>query len=106
MILSTTPSLDGRRIAEYRGIVTGEAIMGANIFRDFFAGIRDIVGGRSAAYEKELDRARQLAMEELEERAKQLGADAVVGIDLDYEVIGQAGSMLMVSVSGTAVTLE
>ncbi|MBM3280358.1 MAG: heavy metal-binding domain-containing protein [Candidatus Handelsmanbacteria bacterium] len=106
MILTTTPNLDGRRIREYRGIVTGEAIMGANLFRDFFAGIRDIVGGRSAAYEKELDRARQLAMEELTERANQLGADAVVGIDLDYEVIGQAGSMLMVSVSGTAVTLE
>lgn len=106
MILTTTPNLDGRRIREYRGIVAGEAIMGANLFRDFFAGIRDIVGGRSAAYEKELDRARQLAMEELTERANQLGADAVVGIDLDYEVIGQAGSMLMVSVSGTAVTLE
>jgi uncharacterized protein YbjQ (UPF0145 family) len=106
MILTTTPSIEGRRIREYRGIVTGEAIMGANIFRDFFAGIRDIVGGRSAAYEKELDRARQLAMQELEERAKQLGADAVIGIDLDYEVIGQAGSMLMVSVSGTAVTVE
>ncbi|MCC7261329.1 MAG: heavy metal-binding domain-containing protein [Candidatus Latescibacteria bacterium] len=106
MILTTTPSLEGRRIVEYRGIVTGEAIMGANIFRDFFAGIRDIVGGRSAAYEKELDRARQVAMEEMEARAKHLGADAVVGIDLDYEVIGQAGSMLMVSVSGTAVTIE
>lgn len=106
MILTTTPNLDGRRIRDNRGIVTGEAIMGANLFRDFFAGIRDIVGGRSAAYEKELDRARQLAMEELTERANQLGADAVVGIDLDYEVIGQAGSMLMVSVSGTAVTLE
>ena len=106
MILTTTPTIEGRRIKDYRGIVTGEAIMGANIFRDFFAGIRDIVGGRSAAYEKELDRARLLAMQELEERAKQLGADAVVGIDLDYEVIGQAGSMLMVSVSGTAVTVE
>lgn len=106
MILTTTPNIEGRRIREYRGIVTGEAIMGANIFRDFFAGIRDIVGGRSAAYEKELDRARQLAMQEMEERAKQLDADAVVGIDLDYEVIGQAGSMLMVSVSGTAVVTE
>ncbi|MBI2505979.1 MAG: heavy metal-binding domain-containing protein [Candidatus Latescibacteria bacterium] len=106
MILTTTPTIEGRRIKEYRGIVTGEAIMGANLFRDFFAGIRDIVGGRSAAYEKELDRARQLAMQELEEQARQLGADAVVGIDLDYEVIGQAGSMLMVSVSGTAVVVE
>ena len=106
MILTTTPSIEGRRIREYRGIVTGEAIMGANIFRDFFAGIRDIVGGRSAAYEKELGRARQVAMQEMEEQAKQLGADAIVGIDLDYEVIGQAGSMLMVSVSGTAVSVE
>ena len=106
MILTTTPNIEGRRIADYRGVVTGEAIMGANIFRDFFAGIRDIVGGRSAAYEKELDRARQLAMQEMEERAKQLGANAIVGIDLDYEVIGQAGSMLMVSVSGTAVVME
>jgi uncharacterized protein YbjQ (UPF0145 family) len=106
MILTTTPTIEGRRIKDYRGIVTGEAIMGANLFRDFFAGIRDIVGGRSAAYEKELDRARQLAMQEMEERARQLGADAVVGVDLDYEVIGQAGSMLMVSVSGTAVVME
>ncbi|MSR82443.1 MAG: heavy metal-binding domain-containing protein [Candidatus Latescibacteria bacterium] len=106
MILTTTPSIEGRRIKDYRGIVTGEAIMGANIFRDFFAGIRDIVGGRSAAYEKELGRARQVAMQEMEEQAKQLGADAVVGVDLDYEVIGQAGSMLMVSVSGTAVVME
>lgn len=106
MILTTTPTIEGRRIKEYRGIVTGEAIMGANIFRDFFAGIRDIVGGRSAAYEKELGRARQVAMQEMEEQAKQLGADAVVGVDLDYEVIGQAGSMLMVSVSGTAVVME
>ncbi len=106
MILTTTPALEGRAIKEYRGIVTGEAIMGANLFRDFFAGIRDIVGGRSAAYEKELDRARQLAFAEMEERARKLGADAVIGIDLDYEVIGQAGSMLMVSVSGTAVVTE
>lgn len=106
MILTTTPNIEGRRIKDYRGIVTGEAIMGANIFRDFFAGIRDIVGGRSAAYEKELGRARQLAMQEMEEQAVQLGANAVVGVDLDYEVIGQAGSMLMVSVSGTAVVVE
>jgi uncharacterized protein YbjQ (UPF0145 family) len=103
MILSTTPTLEGRPIAEYRGLVTGEAILGANIFRDFFAGIRDIVGGRSAAYEEELGQARRIALEEREQAAARLGAHAVVGIDLDYEVIGQGGSMLMVSASGTAV---
>lgn len=103
MISSTTPSLDGHRIREYKGIVTGEAILGANIFRDFFAGIRDIVGGRSAAYEEELAKARRIALEELEQAAARLGANAVVGVDLDYEVIGQGGSMLMVSASGTAV---
>jgi uncharacterized protein YbjQ (UPF0145 family) len=103
MISSTTPSLDGHRIREYKGIVTGEAILGANIFRDFFAGIRDIVGGRSAAYEEELGKARRIALEEMEQAAARLGANAVVGVDLDYEVIGQGGSMLMVSASGTAV---
>ena len=103
MILTTTPTVEGRSIREYRGIVTGEAILGANLFKDFFAGIRDIVGGRSAAYERELEQARKIAFQELEEAALGLGADAVVGIDLDYEVIGQSGSMLMVSVSGTAV---
>lgn len=106
MISSTTPSLDGYRIREYRGIVTGEAILGANIFRDFFAGIRDIVGGRSGAYEEELGKARRIALEELEQAAERLGANAVVGIDIDYEVIGQNGSMLMVSASGTAVSTE
>ena len=106
MILTTTPSIEGRRIKDYRGIVTGEAIMGANIFRDFFAGIRDIVGGRSAAYEKELGRARQVAMQEMEEQAKQLGVDVGGRGDMEKKVIGQAGSMLMVSVSGTAAVME
>lgn len=102
MIVTTTQSIEGSRITAYKGIVTGEAILGANIFRDVFAGIRDIVGGRSAAYEQELGRARETAMREMEERAQQLGADAVVGVDLDYEVIN---NMLMVSASGTAVAI-
>jgi len=105
MILTTTPSIDGRSIRTYLGLVTGEAILGANIFRDLFAGIRDIVGGRSAAYEKELATARETAVREMTERAQQLGADAIVGIDLDYEVLGTQGGMLMVNVSGTAVNL-
>lgn len=105
MILSTTPTLEGRAIREYRGIVVGEAILGANIFKDLFAGIRDIIGGRSGAYEKELARAREIAFDELKERAQALGANAVVGIDIDYEVVGQNGSMLMVSISGTAVVV-
>ncbi|MNF93358.1 hypothetical protein D3C84_760300 [compost metagenome] len=105
MILSTTPTLEGRAIREYKGIVVGEAILGANVFRDLFAGIRDIIGGRSGAYEKELARAREIAFEELSERAGKLGANAVVGIDIDYEVVGQNGSMLMVSISGTAVVI-
>ena len=103
MIITTTPGIEGKTITRYCGIVTGEAILGANLFRDLFASVRDIVGGRSASYEKELHRARQLALEELEEEAKKVGADAVVGVDIDYEVVGQSGSMLMVSVSGTAV---
>jgi uncharacterized protein YbjQ (UPF0145 family) len=103
IVMSTTPSLEGRRIKEYLGIVTGEAILGANLFKDIFASIRDIVGGRSAAYEQELQKAREVAMDEMAEAAAERGADAVVGIDLDYEVIGQSGSMLMVAVSGTAV---
>jgi uncharacterized protein YbjQ (UPF0145 family) len=102
MIITTTPSIDGRRITAYRGIVTGEAILGANIIRDLFAGITDILGGRSGAYEAELAKARQTALREMEERAAALGADAVVGVDLDYEVIN---NMLMVSASGTAVSL-
>ncbi len=105
MILSTTPSIEGRAIAEYRGIVTGEAILGANIFKDLFAGVRDIVGGRSGAYEEELRKAREIAMEELGAEASSCGADAVVGIDLDYETVGQGASMLMVTASGTAVRL-
>ena len=104
MILTTTNNIEGKAIRNYHGIVTGEAIVGANIFRDFFAGIRDIVGGRSAAYEKELQKARQIALEEMEYSAQDLGGNAVVGVDLDYEVVGQGGSMLMVTASGTAVT--
>jgi uncharacterized protein YbjQ (UPF0145 family) len=105
MILTTTPSIEGKSIREYRGIVTGEAILGANLFRDLMASVRDIVGGRSAAYEKELGEARRVALEELQAEAQRVGANAVVGIDLDYEVVGQNGSMLMVSVSGTAVVV-
>ena len=103
MQFSTTPTLEGQPIIEYCGVVTGEAILGANGFRDFFASIRDIVGGRSGAYEKELRKAREIAFEELSEQAKALGANAVVGIDIDYETVGKDSSMLMVSVSGTAV---
>ena len=102
MILTTTPAVEGRPVGDYLGIVTGEAILGANIFKDLFAGIRDIVGGRSGAYEQELNRAREIAMQEMQEAATRLGADAVIGIDLDYETVGQ-GSMLMVTASGTAV---
>ena len=106
MIQTTTPTVEGRKIAEYHGVVTGEAILGANIFKDFFASIRDIVGGRSAAYEKELARAREIAFDEMAADARKLGGNAVVGIDIDYESIGSQGSMLMVSVSGTAVTVR
>ena len=103
MIVTTTPTIEGRRITAYRGIVTGETILGANIFRDVFAGIRDIVGGRSSAYEQSLSEARTTALAEMQDRARQLGGNAVVGVDLDYEVIN---NMLMVSASGTAVTVE
>ena len=106
IIQSTTPSIEGRRITRYCGIVTGEAIMGANVFKDLFAGIRDIVGGRSATYEAELRKARTIALDELALAAGELGANAVVGIDLDYETVGGQGSMLMVTVSGTAVVVE
>ena len=106
MIVTTTPSVEGKTIRDYRGIVTGEAIVGANIFKDFFAGIRDIVGGRSQAYEAELAKAREIALAEMTEAAAEQGGNAVVGVDLDYEVIGQGGSMLMVSASGTAVTVR
>jgi len=105
MIITTTPTVDGKSIVKYLGIVTGEAIMGANMFKDLFAGIRDMVGGRSATYERELQRARDIALGEVEQRAAQLGANAVVGVDLDYEVLGQTNGMLMVSISGTAVQL-
>ena len=104
MIISTTNTLEGKKITSYLGIVTGETIIGANIFRDFFAGIRDIVGGRSGAYEEVLKEARETALKELEEKAMQLGANAIIGVDLDYETIGQ--SMLMVTASGTAVRYE
>ena len=103
MILTTTPTIEGQTITKYCGIVTGEAILGANLFRDLFASVRDIVGGRSASYEKELHQAHEIALAELGEEAERVGANAVVAIDFDYEVVGQGGSMLMVSVSGTAV---
>ncbi|MDH3265430.1 MAG: heavy metal-binding domain-containing protein [Gammaproteobacteria bacterium] len=106
MIQSTTPSIEGKSISKYHGVVTGEAILGANIFRDFFAGIRDIVGGRSAAYEKELQKAREIAFGEMSQAARESGANAIVGIDIDYETVGAQGAMLMVSVSGTAVTVR
>lgn len=103
MIVTTTPSIEGQPIQEYLGVVTGEVIVGANIFKDLFAGVRDIVGGRAGAYEQTLRDARREAFGELEAEAARIGANAVVGIDIDYEVVGQGGSMLMVSVSGTAV---
>lgn len=105
MLTVTTPSLEGKKILKYHGLVSGEAILGANIFQDLFAGIRDIVGGRSAAYEQELRKAKEIALREMEGEAVRLGANAVVGVDLDYETIGK-GTMLMVSASGTAVTAE
>ncbi|MGQ3677627.1 MAG: heavy metal-binding domain-containing protein [Tenacibaculum sp.] len=105
MILSTTPSLENKPAKEYLGIVSGETIIGANIFKDFFAGIRDIVGGRSGSYEKVLREAKEIAMKEMSDRAKMLGANAVVGIDLDYETVGAKGGMLMVTASGTAIKL-
>ena len=106
MLISTTSMLEGKRIRQYIGLVSGEAIMGANIFRDVFANIRDIVGGRSAAYEKELRKAKEIAVEEMRQQAASLGANGVIGVDLDYETIGQSGGMLMVSASGTAVVVE
>ena len=106
MILSTTNNIEGQKTVKYLGLVSGDAILGANIFRDFFASIRDIVGGRSAAYEKELRKAKDIALGEMREQAKNLGANAIVGIDIDYETIGTNSSMLMVSASGTAVVLE
>ena len=108
MLITTTPSVEGQKVTKYLGLVSGEAILGANIFRDFFAGIRDIVGGRSAAYEQELRKAKEIALREMTDQAQALGGNAVIGVDLDYETIqvGAGGGMLMVSASGTAVTLE
>lgn len=109
MLVLTTPSIEGKKITRYFGLVSGEAILGANIFKDLFAGIRDIVGGRSAAYESELRRAKEIAIEEMKEQARAYNANAVIGVDLDYETIQvgrQGGGMLMVSASGTAVAYE
>ncbi|WP_102398741.1 heavy metal-binding domain-containing protein [Haloimpatiens massiliensis] len=106
MIMTTTPQIEGKRIIEYRGIVCGEVISGVNFVKDFMAGIRDFVGGRSETYEEELIRARDGAIAELSRRAQAIGANAVVGIDIDYEVLGQGGSMLMVTASGTAVVTD
>jgi uncharacterized protein YbjQ (UPF0145 family) len=104
MLITTTPTVEGRPIARYHGLVTGEAIMGANVFKDVFASVRDIVGGRSGAYEQELNKAKNIALAEMTQQAEDLGSDAVLSVDLDYETVGQ-GSMLMVSASGTAVRL-
>ncbi|MBQ6301277.1 MAG: heavy metal-binding domain-containing protein [Bacteroidales bacterium] len=106
MILTTTPTVEGRTIREYKGVVFGEVISGVNFFRDIAASIRDLVGGRSTSYEEELINARSQAMDEMAERAVRLGADAVIGIDIDYEVLGEKGGMLMVTASGTAVKLD
>ena len=105
MLLSTTPAIEGSPIREYKGVVTGETIIGANVFKDFMAGLRDFFGGRSGTYEKVLAEAKDTSLSEMAERARQLGANAVVGIDLDYETIGQGNSMLMVTCSGTAVVI-
>ncbi|GAB1358893.1 heavy metal-binding domain-containing protein [Porphyromonadaceae bacterium] len=106
MLHSTTPSLEGYSVVKYHGVVTGETIIGANLFRDFFAGIRDMIGGRAGSYEEVLRKAKDTSMQEMEEFARQMGANAIIGISLDYETIGANGSMLMVSCSGTAVTIE
>ena len=105
MILSTTPTIEGHTIKEYKGVVTGETIIGANVFKDFFAGIRDIVGGRAGSYEEVLREAKDTSIKEMMKRAQTMGANAVVGIDIDYETIGSNGSMLMVATSGTAVVI-
>ena len=105
MILSTTPQIEGRPFSEYKGVVTGETIIGANMFKDLFAGIRDIVGGRAGSYEKVLIEGKETSMKEMMQRAEALGANAIVGIDIDYETIGANGSMLMVATSGTAVVI-
>lgn len=105
MLMTTTSNVEGRKIAEYKGLVSGQAILGANFIKDFFAGIRDVVGGRAGSYEKVLRDAREAALEDMADEAKALGADAIVGIDLDYETVGDKGGMLMVTASGTAVKL-
>lgn len=106
MIVTTTPQIEGKKITEYKGIVCGEVISGVNFVKDFMAGIRDFVGGRSETYEKELIAGRNSAIEEMQQRAQSMGANAIVGVDIDYEVLGQGGGMLMVTVSGTAVVIE
>jgi uncharacterized protein YbjQ (UPF0145 family) len=106
MLVTTTNTVEGRRVVEYKGLVAGEAILGANLFRDLFASIRDIVGGRSGSYEKVLGEARQTAIGEMCDQAARLGANAVIGVDLDYETVGTNGSMLMVTAAGTAVRIE
>jgi uncharacterized protein YbjQ (UPF0145 family) len=106
MLVTTTPQIEGKKITAYLGVVSGEAIMGADLFKDLFASIRNIVGGRAAAYENELRRAKDIAITEMTASAQALGANAVVGVDLDYETLGQGGNMLMVSASGTAVKFE
>ena len=106
MLVTTTNNVEGRKVLEYKGLVAGEAILGANMFRDLFASIRDIVGGRAGAYEKVLNDARETAISDMTEQARRLGANAVIGVDIDYETIGSNGSMLMVSASGTAVRIE
>ena len=106
MLVTTTPIIEGKRIIRYYGIVSGETIIGANVFRDFLEGIRDFVGGRSGAYEEVLRQAKDTAIREMEEQAARLGANAVIGVDLDYETVGGSGSMLMVTATGTAVTIE
>ena len=103
MLMTTTSQLEGKTIDQYLGVVVGEAVMGTNVFKDIFASVRDIVGGRSGSYENELTKARKIGFKELEDEARSIGANAVVGIDIDYEVVGSGGSMLMVSISGTAV---
>jgi len=106
MLITTTDNVEGHQIVDYKGMVNGEAILGANVFKDFFAGIRDIVGGRAGAYESELQKARDIALDEMTEYAQRLGANAVIGVDVDYETVGERGSMLMVAASGTAVVIR
>ena len=105
LIITTTPSIEGKKVTRYLGVITGEAILGANIFRDMFAAVRDVVGGRSASYERELGKAREIALEDLEDWAEELGANAVIGVDIDYESFGQTNGMMMVSATGTGTSV-